>query len=79
MADHPYFSTTHCDDCMQLHLKAKRRANPPVQGALFPREVGWRVTGAHTDGTPCYHKTNNCPEHGSCIDCDACKAECECN
>lgn len=53
----------------------------PVRGQqeLFPLKVAWPVTGTHQDGSPCYHTSSDCKEHGSCIDCDSCKAECECN
>lgn len=50
----------------------------PRQG-LFPETVAWSVTGKHDDDSLCYHTSSDCKEHGSCIDCDACKTECECN
>lgn len=46
---------------------------------LFPVQVAWPITGQHEDGSPCYHTESDCKEHGSCIDCDACKILCECN
>lgn len=33
----------------------------------------------HNDGTPCFHATSDCTEHGSCMDCGMCKLLCECN
>lgn len=33
----------------------------------------------HDDGSPCFHTRSDCMEHGSCMDCDACKLDCECN
>jgi hypothetical protein len=55
-----------------------RRLREDVSG-LFPETDVLPVTGKHEDGSPCYHTNSNCREHGSCIDCDSCKLECECN